>query len=73
MQVYSGPMQGNLLTVEQAALALGLSPKTIRGWIFRRNISYCKLGHGPRSAVRVPAQVIENLIEESMVPARAAD
>ena len=55
-----------LLTVDEAAAALTLKPKTIRAWIASRRISYVRLGG---RAIRIPITEINRLIEEGMVPA----
>jgi len=54
-----------LMTVDQAAAELGLRPKTIRQKIWRREIEYQKIG----GAIRIRADVIDRIIEESTVPA----
>ncbi len=45
-----------LLTVDEAAKRLSLSPNTIRKWILNREIKYMKIGS---KAVRIPASVVE--------------
>jgi excisionase family DNA binding protein len=60
-------MQGThrkLLTVDQAAVELGLRPKTLRQKIWKREIEYQKIG----GAVRIRSDVIDRLIERSTVP-----
>jgi excisionase family DNA binding protein len=57
-----------LLTVDEAAFELGLKPKTIRKKIWRREIEYQKIG----GAVRIRADVIAKIIEQSTVPALEA-
>lgn len=54
-----------LRTVEQAAVALAVSPHTIRAWVATRKIGSVRLGR----AVRIPASEIERLIERGTVPA----
>jgi len=64
-------MQGThrkLLTVEETAAELGLKPKTIRQKIWRREIEYQKIG----GAIRIRADVIDRIIEQSTVPALEA-
>lgn len=56
------------LTVRQAANELGLRERTIRQWIWRRQIEFCKIG----GAVRIPATVIDRIIEQGTVPAHDA-
>jgi excisionase family DNA binding protein len=55
-----------LLRVEDAADALGLSPKTLRDWITQRRIGIVRLG----GAVRISQNEIERLIEVGTQPAR---
>ncbi len=55
-----------MLSVSQAAQALGLKPGTIRAWIAQRKLGHVKLGR----AVRVPRTEIERLLREGAVPAR---
>ena len=55
-----------MLSVSQAAQALGLKPGTIRAWISQRKLGHVKLGR----AVRVPRTEIERLLREGAVPAR---
>lgn len=57
---------GRLLTVAEAADALGLRTPTIRRWILKRTISFVKVG--PRS-VRITEQEIERIISIGVVPA----
>jgi excisionase family DNA binding protein len=58
----------HLLRVDDAAMALGLSPKTIRDWIAQRRLSFVRLGR----AVRVSESEIQRLIEIGTVPAKRA-
>lgn len=53
-----------LLTVDEAAAELGLKPRTLRQWIWRREIEYTKIG----GAVRIRPEVIARMIEQSTVP-----
>jgi excisionase family DNA binding protein len=64
-------MQGThrkLLTVDEAAMELGLRPKTLRQKIWKREIEYQKIG----GAVRIRSDVIDRLIERSTVPTLVA-
>jgi excisionase family DNA binding protein len=54
-----------LLTVVEAAEALGLKPSTIRAWLLRRRLPRVSCGR----AVRVPAEAIERFIEQNTIPA----
>lgn len=58
-------MQVQAVTVQQAAVELGLSPATLRAWIRQRRIGYVRLGR----AVRIPMSEIRRLIEMGTVPA----
>jgi excisionase family DNA binding protein len=53
-----------LLTVGQAAQELGLSPATLRAWIWRRKIEHTRIGR----AVRIPSAVVDRLVERGTVP-----
>jgi excisionase family DNA binding protein len=55
-----------LLTVRQAADALGLKVSTIRAWLLRRKLPRVSCGR----AVRIPAEAIEKFIAENTIPAR---
>jgi excisionase family DNA binding protein len=55
-----------LLTVQQAADALGLKVSTIRAWVSRRKLPRVNCGR----AVRIPAQAIADFIERNTIPAR---
>jgi len=48
-----------------AAEALGLSVKTLRGWIYRRTIPYVKVGR----VVRISDETIQTIIDRGTVPA----
>jgi excisionase family DNA binding protein len=54
-----------MLTVDQAADRLGLSPATIRAWVWRRKIEHTRLGR----AVRISEAVIDRMVERGTVPA----
>jgi excisionase family DNA binding protein len=54
-----------LLTVDEAADALTLKPKTIRAWIASRRIGIVRIGR----AIRIPLSEIDRLIEEGTIPA----
>jgi len=55
-----------LLTVQQAADALGLKVSTIRAWVARRRLPRVNCGR----AVRIPADAIAEFIERNTIPAR---
>ncbi|MGZ4829200.1 MAG: helix-turn-helix domain-containing protein [Candidatus Angelobacter sp.] len=54
-----------MLTVNEAAQALGVKAATIRSWIWKRQIEYVKISR----AVRIPTRAIEKVIERGTVPA----
>jgi len=56
-----------LITIQQAADALGLKPPTLRAWMSRRKIGFVRLGN---RAVRIPKSEISRLIEVGFTPAR---
>jgi excisionase family DNA binding protein len=56
-----------LLTVKQAADALGLKVATIRAWISRRKLPRVNCGR----AVRIPEAAITEFIQKNTVPAKA--
>ncbi len=56
----------DLLTISEAASLLRLKPSTIRAWVLRRKLPYCKVGR----LVRIQRADIEGLIAASVVPAR---
>jgi excisionase family DNA binding protein len=56
-----------LLTVEEAAQLTTMSPSWMRQRIFRKEISYLKIGR----SVRIPTSSIEKLLSKSYVGARS--
>jgi excisionase family DNA binding protein len=52
-------------TVSEAAEELGLSVYTVRAWIASRRLAHLRLGR----AIRVPAEEVRRIIEQSTVPA----
>ena len=57
----------DLLTLAEAAKLLRLKPSTIRAWILRRKLPYCKVGR----LVRIRRADVEAFISENIVPVRA--
>jgi excisionase family DNA binding protein len=55
-----------LLTITEASALLRLRPSTLRAWILRRKLPYCKVGR----LVRLRRADVEALIAASVVPAR---
>ena len=59
--------ENELLTLVEAAALLRLRPATLRDWVLRRKIPYCKVGR----LVRLRRADIEAVINRGLVPARA--
>jgi excisionase family DNA binding protein len=59
-------MSPELLTIPEAASLLRLRPSTIRAWVLRRKVPYCKVGR----LVRIRRADVDSLIAASVVPAR---
>lgn len=59
---------GGLLTIAEAASLLRLKPSTMRAWILRRKLAYCKVGR----LVRIRRADVDALIASSVVPALPA-
>ena len=57
-----------LLTIAEASAMLRLRPSTLRAWVLRRKLPYCKVGR----LVRIRRADVEALIITSLVPARLA-
>jgi excisionase family DNA binding protein len=55
-----------LLTVVEAASALGLKPATIRAWLLRRKLPRVNCGR----AVRIPFEAITQFIERNTIPVK---
>jgi excisionase family DNA binding protein len=55
-----------LLTIAETSAMLRLRPSTLRAWILRRKLPFCKVGR----LVRIRRADIESLIAASVVPAR---
>ncbi len=59
-------MNSKLLTVKEAADALGLKATTIRAWLAQRKLPRVSVGR----AVRIPAEAIAQFIERNTIPAK---
>lgn len=59
-------MTGKLLSVREAAVALGLKTSTIRARLLRRKILFVRCGR----SVRIPESVITEFITRNTVPAK---
>ena len=55
-----------LLTVDETAEQLGLSPKTIRAWIYTRKLGFVRVD----GSVRIEQAAVEDLIAAGRVPAK---
>jgi len=55
-----------LLTIEEASHLLRLRPSTLRAWVLKRQIPFCKLGR----LVRLRRSDVEDFISNSLIPAR---
>jgi excisionase family DNA binding protein len=60
------PARDPLLRIDEAAIALGLSPKTLRDWIAQRRLEIVRLGR----AIRVSESEVARIIADGTVPAR---
>ena len=59
-------MTMRLLSVGEAATALGLKSATVRAWLLRRKIRFVRCGR----SVRIPEAVIDEFITRNTVPAK---
>lgn len=57
--------QRNLLTTEEFAAALGLSPKTVRQWTWMRRVPFVRVGR----AIRFRPETVNEIIERGTIPA----
>jgi excisionase family DNA binding protein len=57
----------NILTTQQTADRLGLSQGAVKKMIYRRQITFVKIGR----SVRIPENEIDRLIQANVVPRRA--
>jgi len=57
--------QRSLLTVEEFAKALGMSPKTVRMWIWRRRVEFVRVGR----AIRFRPETVDEIVNRGSVPA----
>jgi excisionase family DNA binding protein len=57
--------QRNLLTTEEFAAALGLSPKTIRQWTWMRRVPFIRVGR----AIRFRPETVNEIIDRGTIPA----
>jgi excisionase family DNA binding protein len=57
--------ESGLLMIAEAAALLRLKPSTLRAWILRRKLPYCKIGR----LVRIRRCDVDALLAASLVPA----
>ncbi len=57
--------ESELLTIAEASAMLRLRPSTLRAWVLRRKLPYCKVGR----LVRIRRADVDALIAASLVPA----
>jgi len=55
-----------LLTVAEFAEAVGMSPKTIRQWVWMRRVPYVRVG---ARAIRFQPATVEEILKRGTVPA----
>jgi excisionase family DNA binding protein len=55
------------LTVGQVAIALGVSQKSVRRWIRRKQIAAFKLPSGDKSQWRIPKSAVDQLMNEGRI------
>ncbi len=60
-------MPAKMLTVQETADQLGLSVRTIWGWIYERRLEVVRLGR----AVRIKQSSLDQLIEQGTTPAKS--
>lgn len=54
-----------LLTVEEFAAALGLSPRTVRQWVWMRRVPFIRVGR----AIRFRPETVDAILTRGTVPA----
>jgi len=57
--------QRSLLNTREFAEALGLSPKTVRQWVWRRKVPFVRVGR----AVRFRSETVTEIIDRGSVAA----
>ena len=57
-----------LLTINEAAIRLNLSPWTIRSWIYSKRLDSVRLGR----AIRIPVSALEEKIRKGLTKADAS-
>jgi excisionase family DNA binding protein len=64
----SSQARRRLLTIDEFAEALALQPKTIRQWVFRREVQFVRV----QGSIRFRPETLDELIDKGTVPARKA-
>ncbi len=54
-----------LLSVAEFAESVGLSPKTVRQWVWMRRVSYVRVGR----AIRFRQETVKEILDRGTVPA----
>jgi excisionase family DNA binding protein len=57
---------GELLTVEEVSLSLGISRSTVKKWVAKRILPVVKLGSGKKGLVRVRKKDLDNWVENQL-------
>lgn len=65
MTIQNPRTQRKLLTVEEFAAALGLSPKTVRQWTWMRRVPFIRVGR----AIRFRPETVNEIIDRGTIPA----
>ncbi len=65
MSIHNSRTPHNLLTTEEFAAALGLSPKTVRQWVWMRRVSFIRVGR----AIRFRPETVNEIIDRGTIPA----
>jgi excisionase family DNA binding protein len=64
-QSLSGGKMAKLLNVAEFAEAIGLSPKTIRQWVWMRRVPYVRVGR----AIRFRPETVNEILDRGTIPA----
>ena len=64
-QMPAHKQESRLMSLPQAAEALGVTVNCLRAWIYRRKIGYVKIGR----SVRVSEATVQTVIDRGTIPA----